>query len=274
MTGASFLVAGSLALKIALIGNGAIAKLVSQFCLTRADRLNVVGALVLPADTASVGSHPLVHSLADLLALKPDLVVECAGHSAVKDYAAPVLAAGLDFIIVSTGSLADVSLWESVQAAAQNSTARVKLVAGALPGVDALSSAKLAGLTKVTLRSSKPPKAWKGTPAEATHDLDAIKERTVIFAGNARQAALTFPKNANVAATAALAGLGFEATEVMLLADPGVTQNVHRLEAEGAFGAMTLEINANPSPDNPKTSHMAALSIMRVLENEATAIVI
>ena len=150
----------------------------------------------------------------------------------------------------------------------------MKLVAGALPGVDALASAKLAGLSSVTLTSSKPPRAWKGTPAETTHDLDAITARTVIFSGNARDAALTFPKNANVAATAALAGVGFEQTRVMLVADPAVTQNVHRLEAAGAFGAMTLEIHANPSPDNPKTSHMAALSIMRVLENEASAIVI
>jgi len=60
----------------------------------------------------------------------------------------------------------------------------------------------------------------------------------------------------------------------MLVADPAVTQNVHRLEASGKFGRMALEIHANPSPDNPKTSHMAALSIMRVLENEAAAIVI
>ena len=261
-------------MKIALIGNGAIAKLVAQFCATRADRLHVVAALGLPTDAVSVGAHAVVQTLPDLLAFKPDIVVECAGHAAVKAYAAPVLAAGLDFIIVSTGSLADAQLWDTVRNAAQNSTARVKLVAGALPGVDALSAAKLAGLTKVTLRSSKPPKAWKGTPAEQTHDLNAITTRTVIFSGNARQAALTFPKNANVAATAALAGIGFENTSIELVADPGVTQNRHHLEAEGAFGAMSLEINANPSPDNPKTSHIAALSIMRLLENEASAIVI
>jgi len=258
--------------KIALIGNGAIARLVTQFCASRAPKLQIVGALGLPSDGPSVGFHPLCPSLGDLLSLGPDLVVECAGHSAVKAYAGPVLAAGLDFIIVSTGSLADEALWNEVQAAAAKSKGRVKLVAGALPGVDALSAAKLAGLTKVTLRSSKPPKAWKGTPAEQMHDLDAISARTVIFSGNARQAALTFPKNANVAATAALAGIGFENTTVELVADPHVTQNRHHLEAEGAFGSMSLEINANPSPDNPKTSHIAALSIMRLLENEASAI--
>ena len=260
-------------MKIALIGNGAIAKLVAQFCAQQ-KKLEVVAALGLPADTVSVGAHPLVRTLPELLGFEPDIVVECAGHSAVAAYAAPVLAAGLDFIIVSTGSLADEALWNAVKAAADTSTGRVKLVAGALPGVDALASGKLAGLTKVTLRSSKPPRAWKGTPAERTHDLDTITAPTVIFAGNARQAALTFPKNANVAATAALAGLGFEATMVQLVADPGVTQNVHHLEAEGVFGRLNLKIEANPSPDNPKTSHMAALSIMRLLQNEAVPIVI
>jgi aspartate dehydrogenase len=192
----------------------------------------------------------------------------------VKAYGAKVLDAGLDLIVVSTGSLADADLWRDMQAAAKRSTAQLKLVAGALPGVDALAAGRLAGLTKVTLRSSKPPKAWSGTPAEKSHDLAAITTPTVIFSGNAREAALAFPKNANVAATAALAGFGFEATSVELVADPRVTQNVHHLEAEGAFGKLILEINANPSPDNPKTSHMAALSIMRVLDNEVAGIVI
>lgn len=261
-------------MKIALLGNGAIAKLVAQFCAARGKTLQVVAALDLPMDKTSSGGYPVVHSIAELLAFAPDVVVECAGHSAVAAYAAPILDAGINLIIASTGSLADAALWDMVKAAAERSTARVKLVSGALPGVDALSAAKLAGLTKVTLRSTKPPEAWKGTPAAKTNDLDAIVAPTVIFSGNARQAALMFPKNANVAATAALAGLGFEATTVVLVADPGVTQNVHRLEVEGAFGAMTLEIKANPSPDNPKTSQIAALSIMRLLENEAAAVVI
>jgi len=260
--------------KIGLIGNGAIAKLVTKFCAERAQRFTIVGALGLPTDTVSVGAHPVVQTWDAFQALKPELVVECAGHSAVRAYGAKVLDAGIDLIIVSTGSLADADLWRDLKAAAERSTAQLKLPAGALPGVDSLAAGKLAGLTKVELRSSKPPKAWSGTPAEQSHDLAAITTPTVIFSGNARQAALAFPKNANVAATAALAGMGFEQTMVTLVADPGVTQNVHHLEAEGAFGKLILEINANPSPDNPKTSHMAALSIMRVLENEATAIVI
>ncbi len=259
-------------MKIALIGNGSIATLVAEFCATRKDRLQIVAALASGKNDA--GAYPVVDTLSALLNFAPDIVVECAGHSAVAAHAVPILEAGFDLIIVSTGSLADAALWDKIRTAAEHSTARVKLVAGALPGIDALSAAKLAGLTKVMLRSKKPPLAWKGTPAEKTHNLEAIATPTVIFSGNARQAALSFPKNANVAATAALAGIGFEATTVELVADPGITQNVHHLEAEGAFGSMTLQINANPSPDNPKTSHIAALAIMRLLENEASSIVI
>jgi len=259
---------------IALIGNGAIAKLVTQFCASRGPKYAIVGALGLPSDIVSVGAHPLVRTLPELLALKPTLVVECAGHGAVKAYGAAILKAGIDLIVVSTGSLADAALWDEISAAARASTAQLKLPAGALPGIDALAAGKLAGLDRVELKSSKPPRAWSGTPAEKTHDLAAIAAPTVIFSGTAREAALAFPKNANVAATAALAGIGFERTRVSLIADPGVTQNVHRLEADGAFGSLRLEIHANPSPDNPKTSHMAALSIMRLLEHEAAAIVI
>ena len=261
-------------MKLALIGNGAIAKLVAQFCAERGGKYSVVGALGLASDTTSVGAHPVVYSLPELLAFKPELVVECAGHSAVKAYGAAVLKAGIDLIVVSTGSLADQALWDEISAAAEASSAQLKLPAGALPGVDSLAAGKLAGIDRVELKSSKPPKAWAGTQAEKSHDLAKITVPTVIFSGTARQAALAFPKNANVAATAALAGIGFEKTRVTLIADPSVTQNVHRLEADGMFGSLRLEIHANPSPDNPKTSHMAALSIMRLLEHEAASIVI
>lgn len=261
-------------MNLALIGNGAIAKLVTRFCAERAERYSIVGALGLPQDVNSVGAHPIFRSLPELLAPKPDLVVECAGHSAVKAYSAKILDAGYDMVIASTGSLADEALYNDLVAAASRSGARIKLPAGALPGVDALAAGKLAGIDRVELKSSKPPLAWTGTPAEATHDLKAIVAATPIFTGTAREAALTFPKNANVAATAALAGIGFERTRVTLIADPGVIQNVHRLEADGGFGSLRLEIKANPSPDNPKTSHMAALSIMRLLDNETSGVVI
>ena len=55
-------------MKIALIGNGAIAKLVTAFCAERKDRFQIVGAIGLPEnDKTSVGAHPLMYDYQQLL---------------------------------------------------------------------------------------------------------------------------------------------------------------------------------------------------------------
>ena len=92
--------------------------------------------------------------------------------------------------------------------------------------------------------------------------------------GTAREAALLYPQNANVAASVALAGLGFEETQVELVADPDAPGNVHEIEAEGAAGKFAIRLEGKPSRTNPKTSALAALSVARALLNEQTPIVI
>ena len=82
-----------------------------------------------------------------------------------------------------------------------------------------------------------------------------------------------FPKNANVAMTTALAGIGPDKTEIELVADPTATTNRHELHAEGGFGTMDVVMANNPFPANPKTSAMAALNLARAIENRAAPIV-
>jgi aspartate dehydrogenase len=256
------------ALKLGLIGNGAIARDIAKYCAGHEKRFEIVGALAKQGDTRSVSNHRLVHRLVDLLDLSPSLVVECAGHSAVEQYGAAILRTGTDLVLVSVGSLCSKQLFSELRQAETFGKSRLIFVAGALPGFDTLSAAALAGLQSVMLRSSKPPLAWKGTPAEDKLDLAVVKSPTIIFEGSAREAATLYPRNANIAATAAIAGIGFERTHIILIADPGQSKNVHRLEAIGAFGKMVMEIWAHPSPNNPKTSLIAALSVLRVLEQE------
>lgn len=88
-----------------------------------------------------------------------------------------------------------------------------------------------------------------------------IQQPTLIFQGNALSAAQLYPKNANVTAAVALAGVGFEETEVQLFADPTVDQNVHELQVAGRFGEFDIRLRNAPMPENPKTSWLAALSI-------------
>ena len=97
----------------------------------------------------------------------------------------------------------------------------------------------------------------------------------MLYNGTAREAALLYPQNANVAAAVALAGLGFDATEVELVADPDAPGNVHEIEAEGAAGTLRHQAcRASRRARNPKTSALAALSVARALLNEDATIVI
>jgi aspartate dehydrogenase len=195
---------------------------------------------------------------------KVDVVVEAAGHSALSQYGVAALEQGSDLIIASIGALADDALWHSLQKAATHS--RILLPAGAIAAIDALSAARRGGLTSVRYSSRKPP-------ASLGDNLPHDRE-TILFQGNARDAALQFPKNANVAATIALAGVGFDRTEVRIIADPTVTQNVHVLEVEGAFGSFSMRIAGNPLAGNPKSSSLTAMSLLRCIENRDAAILL
>ena len=76
----------------------------------------------------------------------------------------------------------------------------------------------------------------------------------------------------NVAAAAALAGLGFDETRVTVIADPAVSKNSVELVAEGRFGNFRLVIENQPSPTNPKTSMTPAMSVLAALRRRCARI--
>jgi aspartate dehydrogenase len=218
-------------------------------------------------------SHRITTEVGDLIAAAPDLVVECAGQGAVAGPVVACLRAGIETVIASVGALAEPATEAAVQEAAQAGRTRAILPAGAVGAIDLLSALRASGITSVIYTGRKPPSAWRGTPAEDAIDLGSLTAPASFFTGSAREAALRYPKNANVAATLALAGAGFERTEVTLIADPGVETNVHEVSVTAGAGAFQLRIAGKPSPGNPRTSLATVYSLTRDVMNRSRAIV-
>ncbi len=250
-------------MKIGLIGKGAIARYVMSALEGRGHSL---AAILLRPERVTPDMTLEVGAVEDLPA-ELDLVIDCAGHAALAEHGPHILARGIDLVTVSLGALADVDIETALIRAAQDGRAKLHLASGAIGALDCLSAARVAGLKQVTYTGRKPPSGWRGSPAEDRLDLDGLTEGAhVHFEGNARAAALGYPKNANVAAAVALAGLGFDDTQVRLIADTSIDQNIHEITAQGAFGDFHFQISGNALPDNPRSSALAAMSVIAKLD--------
>ncbi|HJV27744.1 MAG TPA: aspartate dehydrogenase [Aromatoleum sp.] len=266
--------------RVTMIGFGAIGAGVLE--LVRGNPEIAIDAVVVP-DPADAALREALRRAApgarlaaavELEAGRPDLIVECAGHSAIGQHVIPALERGVPCLVISVGALSEDGLAERLEEAARRGGTQAQLLPGAIGAIDALAAARLGGLEEVRYVGRKPPQAWKGTPAEAELDLDMVVEPVRIFVGTAREAAHRFPKNANVAATVALAGLGLDATRVELWADPRVEENQHHIDAQGAFGRLELTMSGKPLRANPKTSALTVFCVARALTNSAHAITI
>lgn len=233
--------------------------------------------IVVPASSvdkvkAQVGAEVTVISTIAQCQGQPDYVIEVAGQAAVREHAEQILACGWTLGLISVGSLADNEFYRRLQSTAERSAGQLHLLAGAIAGIDGIAAAKEGGLERVVYQGQKSPQSWRGSYAEQLLDLEQVTAPTVFFRGTAREAALQFPANANVAATIALAGLGLDQTRVELMVDPGLQKNKHIIVASGRFGEMCIEMAGVPLAANPKTSTLAALSVIRACRNSVEAI--
>lgn len=262
-------------MKIGIIGNGAIASYVRTH-LEQAG--HSIGAILVRPERLESTQHALgpgacvVASIADM-PRGLDVIADCAGHQALHQYGADALQAGYDVVTVSIGALVDEAFAQTLDNAAKRSGATLHLASGAIGALDALRAAKAGTLEQVSYVGRKPPRGWIGSPAEDVLDLSQpLSTAQTHFKGSARDAAIRYPKNANVAAAVALAGVGFDKTSVELIADPYVTANIHEVHARGDFGSLRFQIEGQSLPDNPRSSALAAMSVVATIDHLAQAI--
>ena len=210
----------------------------------------------------------------EFVACKPAVAIECASPQALKDFGPALLAAGIDLVPLSLTALADPATEQKLMAAAAAGPGRLEIAPGAIGTLDLLASAREAGLERVVYRQIKSPAMWKLTPAVAFADLAAVSERRVFLKGSVRELATRLPDNLNSSVGVALAGLGLDATQVELVADPAISQTAHELEIHSAPGKALLRLGGRDvTPDGDPVDY-TTFSLLRLLRRRGAKVAI
>jgi len=237
--------------KVGIIGCGAIGTLIAEAVerrLVMCDELILYDYELEKAEKLRSSLHfptTVVLNLDEMLRLKPKVIVEAASQQAAREYVSRIVGEGVNLIVMSSGALLGLNVQSN----------KVHVPSGAIGGLDALSSAALAGIDEVVLTSRKNPKAFDMTN----------KEARIVYEGSAEEAARLFPREMNVAATLALT-VKPARVRVQVLSDPTVHRNMHEIQVKWRFGEMFLRFANDPHPQNPRTSALAAWSATRLLK--------
>jgi len=236
---------------VGLIGCGAIGTLIAEAVeqkIVVCDKLILYDQDEKKAEKLKSSLHfptTAVASLEEMLRLKPKVIVEAASQQAAREYVGRVAAEGVDLIVMSTGALLGLNVQSS----------KIHVPSGAIGGLDALSSAALAGVDEVVLTSRKNPRALELNN----------KEAKIVYEGTAEEAARLYPREMNVAATLALTVKPAK-VRVQVVSDPSVQRNTHEFRVKWRFGEMFLRFANDPHPENPRTSALAAWSAIKLLQ--------
>ncbi len=212
---------------------------------------------------ADFKTPPPVVGLGDLAGLA-DVVIECAPAAVFDAIAESAIEAGKIFMPLSCAALLSRPHLEK---RAAETGARIIVPTGALVGFDAVRGAAEGGINSVTMKTEKPPKSVKDAPYLAEHGIDVsnLTEPLQIFKGSARDAAVGFPANVNVAAALSMAGIGPDETTIEIWADPDQPRNKHTITVDATSTRFTMVIEGIPTPDNPATGLLTPLSVIATL---------
>lgn len=220
--------------RIGIIGFG----MIGQYLWKRiSEDKDLEVSFVYDADKEKIkGLDPalLLESVNDLSNKPTDLVVEVATYQAAKEFA-PVVLKYCDMLIFSTCSLADEEFRALLDEVSRQYRCRVYIPHGAILGLDGIRDGreKLQSVSITTIKR----------PVNLGRD---DKERTLLFDGSTREASRLYPRNVNVHAGIAIAGMGFDKTRSTIVSDPSVKGNTHIIEIKAEGVNFKIEVCSEP----------------------------
>ncbi len=259
--------------KLAFFGCGYLAGIVADALVGGLlPEYELVGVLArTPESSARLAAKMTTHghpckacaSLEELLALKPEYLVEAANPAAMKAMAVRTLENGTSIITLSIGALADDDFREEALMAARDNSSRIYIASGATGGFDVLRTATLMGGAQAGFYNEKGVRALRRSPFY-TPEMET--KRKEIFSGTAREAIATFPTGLNVSVAASLASVGVEKMHVTMASSPEFVGDVQRVEIRNEQVHAVVEVYS-------ATPQIAGWSVVATLQNIVSPIV-
>jgi len=202
-------------------------------------------------------------TLEDLLAMKPDYLVEAASPAAMKELTIPTLKNGTSIVTLSIGAFADQVFYKEVKEIAKTYNTRVYIASGATGGFDVLRTAALMGNASAKFFNEKGPNPLRRT---SVYDDSLQSKQRVVFSGTASEAISVFPTGLNVSVAASLASVGPDKMQVTMQSTPGFIGDTQKVEIKNEQVHAIVDVYS-------ATPEIAGWSVVSTLINIVSPIV-
>lgn len=183
-----------------------------------------------------------------------DLIIEAGGPQALVEFGPAALAAA-DLWTISASALADPAFYERMERIGAETGHRLRLVAGAFGGMDAVAALATLPGTTVTFAAT-----WTGDDASKPAVRETASAREIV----------SRHRGVNALAAAAIAGVGLDATRIDYAGEGPGGLRVLAVEATGPGG--TYAGRSTPTVDPQAGAQMVVGSLVAALRNETRVI--
>lgn len=266
-----------------VIGTGNIATIIFSQPLPSVDKISKIYLYDIDENKLStftkkftnkkcyLGKFVVCNSILEVIK-KSDIVLESASVNAVKEvleYIKPYR--NKIVIILSVGGL--LQNYKTYKLLLEKGC-KIKIPSGAIAGCDVLSTLNFAKIKSIELTTTKPTFSLIDAPYFKLHQKLYSKvlkcSYKEIFYGNVYDAIKYFPQNINVASTLAIISGSPKKVKVRIIADKNLKINIHEVKIISSAGKIYIRTENLPSPENPKTSYLAALSVLPIIRDSLT----